>query len=51
MKQKSLSAKRERRYVHIKEGLFESGRPEAGAEETAVHVVGESLSGEKHELI
>ncbi len=51
MKQKSLSARRERQYVQSKEDLFESGRPEAGAEETAVGVIGESLSGETHELI
>lgn len=36
---KSWSAKRERQYEHIKQGLVEHGRPEATAEEIAARTV------------
>ncbi len=39
MPRKSWSAKRERQYAHIKEGLLERGRPEPVAEEIAARVV------------
>ena len=39
MPQKSWSAKRERQYTHIKDGLLESGKPEALAQEIAARVV------------
>jgi len=39
MPQKAWSAKRERQYEHIKEGLEESGRPEDLAEEIAARTV------------
>ena len=39
MPQKAWSAKRERQYEHIKEGLEEQGRPEDLAEEIAARTV------------
>jgi hypothetical protein len=39
MPQRAWSAKRERQYEHIKEGLEESGRPEDLAEEIAARTV------------
>ncbi|TDP72425.1 plasmid stabilization protein [Roseateles toxinivorans] len=39
MPQKAWSAKRERQYAHIKEGLLEQGRPLPLAEEIAARVV------------
>jgi len=39
MPQKAWSAKRERQYVHIKEGLLERGKPQPLAEEIAARVV------------
>lgn len=39
MPQRSWSAKRERQYEHIKEGLEEGGRPEPVAEEIAARTV------------
>jgi hypothetical protein len=39
MPQKAWSAKRERQYVHIKEGLLEQGKPLPLAEEIAARVV------------
>ncbi len=39
MPQRSWSAKRERQYEHIKEGLLERGRPEDTAEEIAARTV------------
>ena len=39
MPQKAWSAKRERQYAHIKDGLLESGKPEDLAEEIAARVV------------
>ena len=39
MPQKAWSAKRERQYEHIKEGLQEQGRPEDLAEEIAARTV------------
>jgi hypothetical protein len=39
MPQKSWSAKRERQYVHIRDGLIERGRPEPLAEEIAARIV------------
>ena len=39
MPQKAWSAKRERQYVHIREGLVERGKPEPLAEEIAARVV------------
>lgn len=39
MPQKTWSAKRERQYVHIKESLLGSGKPEPLAEEIAARVV------------
>ena len=38
MPQKSWSAKRERQYEHIKEGLLERGKPQPVAEEIAARV-------------
>jgi hypothetical protein len=35
MQQKAWSAKRERQYAHIKDGLLESGKPQSVAEEIA----------------
>ncbi len=39
MPQKAWSAKRERQYVHIKEGLLDQGKPQSLAEEIAAWVV------------
>lgn len=39
MPQKAWSAKRERQYVHIKEGLLQRGRSQPLAEEIAARVV------------
>ncbi|MBA3689570.1 MAG: plasmid stabilization protein [Chloroflexi bacterium] len=39
MPQRSWSAKRERQYDHIKEGLLDRGRPEETAEEIAARTV------------
>jgi hypothetical protein len=39
MPQRAWSAKRERQYEHIKEGLEEHGRPEGVAEEIAARTV------------
>jgi hypothetical protein len=39
MPQQAWSAKRERQYDHIKEGLLEHGRPEGLAEEIAARTV------------
>lgn len=39
MQQKAWSAKRERQYAHIKDSLFESGKPESLAQEIAARVV------------
>lgn len=39
MPQEAWSAKRERQYEHIKEGLLEQGRPEDTAEEIAARTV------------
>jgi hypothetical protein len=39
MPQKAWSAKRERQYVHIKEGLLGQGKPQSLAEEIAARVV------------
>ncbi len=39
MPQRSWSAKRERQYDHIKEGLLDGGRPEETAEEIAARTV------------
>ena len=39
MPQRTWSAKRERQYAHIKQGLLKSGRPEPLAEEIAARTV------------
>jgi hypothetical protein len=39
MPQKTWSAKRERQYVHIKDSLLESGKPQPVAEEIAARIV------------
>jgi hypothetical protein len=39
MPQRSWSAKRERQYKHIKEGLLDRGEPEPVAEEVAARTV------------
>ncbi len=39
MPQKAWSAKRERQYTHIKEGLLDQGKPQPLAEEIAARVV------------
>jgi plasmid stabilization system protein ParE len=39
MPQKAWSAKRERQYEHVKEGLLQRGEPEAKAEEIAARTV------------
>ena len=39
MPQKTWSAKRERQYTHIKEGLLKRGKPQPLAEEIAARVV------------
>ena len=39
MPQKAWSAKRERQYVHIKDSLLDSGKPESLAQEIAARVV------------
>ena len=51
MPQKAWSAKRERQYEHIKEGLEEQGRPEDLAEEIAARTVNKerARSGEARE--
>lgn len=51
MPQEAWSAKRERQYKHIKEGLEERGRPEDVAEEIAARTVNKerARSGEARE--
>jgi hypothetical protein len=39
MPQRAWSAKRERQYEHIRDGLLEAGRPEVKAEEIAARTV------------